>query len=358
MRRLRVCLIASSRFPVREPFAGGLEAHIHALARSLRGRGHDVSVFAAPGSDPTLDIHPLDVDEFAASSGAREDVSAAPDAWMREHHAYLSLMLSLARSGHDRFDVVHNNSLHHLPVAMASSLSVPMITTLHTPPTPWLESALRFAPSSSAFVAVSDFTAHQWRHVVDAGVIRNGIDVARWREGSGGGDAVWFGRIVPEKAPHLAIDAARRAGIAIDLAGPVFDAEYFAREVRPRLGHDARLLGHLDSSRLSMVVQSAAVTVLTPRWEEPYGLVAAESMASGTPVAAFARGGLVEVVGTGGGCLAAPDDVDALARAIAGAAAIPRARVREHALRHHSLDTMVDRYESVYGELVTQIRAA
>ena len=358
MSRLRICLIASSRFPVREPFAGGLEAHIHALARSLRERGHEVSVFAAPGSDPALDVHPLDVAEFDASAAARADVSAPPDVWMREHHAYLSLMISLARSSNERFDIVHNNSLHHLPIAMASTLAIPMITTLHTPPTPWLESALTFAPPSSAFVAVSDFTARQWRHVVDATVVPNGIDMSRWEEGTGGGDAVWFGRIVPEKAPHLAIDAARRAGIAIDLAGPVFDADYFSREIRPRLADDARLLGHLDSSSLSRVVQRARVTVLTPRWEEPYGLVAAESMASGTPVAAFARGGLTEVVGKGGGCLAPPDDVDALSRAILHAADLPRSAVRAHALRYHSLQAMVERYESLYLGLASESRAA
>lgn len=358
MRPLRICLIASSRFPVREPFAGGLEAHIHALARSLRDRGHEVSVFAAPGSDPALDVHPLDVEEFDASNTARADVSAPPDAWMREHHAYLSLMISLGRTGHERFDVVHNNSLHHLPVAMASTLSIPMVTTLHTPPTPWLESALRFAPSHSAFAAVSEFTAQQWRHVVDAVVVRNGIDLSRWREGPGGPDAVWFGRIVPEKAPHLAIDAVRRAGITIDLAGPVFDNDYFEREIRPRLGPDARLLGHLHSTRLSEVVQRARVTVLTPRWEEPYGLVAAESMASGTPVAAFARGGLTEVVGAGGGCLAPPDDVDALSRAISGATALPRSEVRAHAMRFHSLETMVTQYESIYADLASESRAA
>lgn len=358
MRRLRVCLIASSRFPVSEPFAGGLEAHIHALARSLRDRGHEVSVFAAPGSDPALDIHPLEVEPFDASSTARADVSAPPDVWMREHHAYLSLMLSLARSGHERFDVVHNNSLHHLPIAMASTLSIPMVTTLHTPPTPWLESALKFAPTLSTFAAVSEFTAEQWRHVVDAVVVRNGIDLKQWREGTGGTDAVWFGRVVPEKAPHLAIDAARRAGIGIDLAGPVFDSGYFAREIEPRLGPDVRLLGHLHSTHLSEVVRRARVTVLTPRWEEPYGLVAAESMASGTPVAAFARGGLTEVVGEGGGFLAEPDDVDALSRAIMRAVELPRAGVRAHALRYHSLEKMVTQYESIYTHLASESRAA
>lgn len=358
MRSLRICLIASSRFPVREPFAGGLEAHIHALARTLRARGHDVSVFAAPGSDPALGIHPLDVDEFDVSAVARADVSAPPAAWMREHHAYLSLMLSLARSGGERFDVVHNNSLHHLPVAMSSSLSIPMITTLHTPPTPWLESALRFASTTSTYVAVSEFTARQWRDVVHADVIHNGIDIDRWPAGPGGRRAIWFGRIVPEKAPHLAIDAARRAGFAIDIAGPAFDATYFSDEIRPRLGDDVRLLGHLGSADLAEVVGRAAVTVLTPSWEEPYGLVAAESMACGTPVATFARGGLVEVVGAGGGRLAAPDDVSALAVAIADAAALPRAEVRAHALRHHSLETMVDHYEDVYAALAPESRAA
>ena len=358
MRTLRICLIASSRFPIREPFAGGLEAHIHALARTLTARGHEVSVFAAPGSDPALDIHPLDVEEFDASAVARADVSAPPAAWMREHHAYLSLMLSLARSGGERFDVIHNNSLHHLPVAMSSTLSVPMITTLHTPPTPWLESALRLASSASTFVAVSDFTARQWRDVVRADVIRNGIDTGQWTEGPGGPRAVWFGRIVPEKAPHLAIDAARRAGFGIDIAGPAFDPAYFANEIRPRLGDDVRLLGHLGSAELSAVVGRSAVTVLTPRWEEPYGLVAAESMACGTPVATFARGGLVEVVGTGGGRLAAPDDVSALALSITDAAALPRAEVRAHALRYHSLEAMVDRYEDVYASMAPESRAA
>ncbi|RZI95734.1 MAG: glycosyltransferase family 4 protein, partial [Microbacterium sp.] len=251
MRRLRICLIASSRFPVREPFAGGLEAHTHALAVGLVRRGHRVSVFASPGSDESLPIEALEVDAFQPSPLARSDVAAPPQVWMQEHHAYLSLMLSLARSGSTRFDVIHNNSLHHLPVAMSSSVEVPMVTTLHTPPTPWMESALRFAAPSSRFVAVSRATARQWQPVVQATVIRNGVDLDRWQPGPGGEHAVWVGRLVPEKAPHLALDAARRADMPIDLAGPVFDADYFAREVAPRLNDRARYVGHLDSHGLA-----------------------------------------------------------------------------------------------------------
>ncbi len=357
MRRLRICLIASSRFPVAEPFAGGLEAHTHALATELRARGHSVTLFAAPGSDPVLASDALEVDPFDSSDAARADVGAQPESWMKEHHAYLALMMDLARSSADRFDIVHNNSLHHLPVAMSSMLPVPLVTTLHTPPTPWLESAIRLTPSAR-FVAVSRFTAQQWEGSTRAEVILNGVDTTAWAPGPGGPGAIWFGRLVPEKAPHLAIEAARIAGMPLDLAGPVYDEEYFDRLIRPQLGPQVRYLGHLGTRELAERVGHSAVTAVTPLWAEPYGLVAAESMACGTPVAAFDRGALPEVISPAGGRLAAAGDPDALAAALLAAAALPRSGVRAYAEQHCSLDTMVSRYERLYEESTEELLAA
>jgi hypothetical protein len=116
---------------VAEPFQGGLEAHTAALADRLMRRGHEVSLFAAPGSDPRFGARVLPVSRHRSSAIARRDVAAPPETWMQEHHAYLALMLELMRDG-DRYDVVHNNSLHHLPIAMASAISPPLVTTLHT----------------------------------------------------------------------------------------------------------------------------------------------------------------------------------------------------------------------------------
>lgn len=346
----RIAIIGSARYPIREPFAGGLEAHTWGLAHALKRRGHKVTVFAGPGSDPALGVHEIPVHWPRTSDAARADVSMPADAWLEEHHAYLTLMLGLFRSR--EFDIVHNNSLHHLPIAMASAVPAPVVTTLHTPPTAWLESAIQSGPCPVTFVAVSEHTARAWHTSASAEVIRNGVDLDRWPPGAGGGGAIWFGRLVPEKGAHLAIQAAQAAGLALDLVGPLADRSYFENHIRPLLGAQIRYLGHLDHVALADRVGAAAVTLVTPRWDEPYGLVVAESLACGTPVAAIDRGGVAEVLDPDCGVLVADESVSGLAEAAVRASALSRARARARAVSHCSLPRMVDAYEDLYARLV------
>jgi glycosyltransferase involved in cell wall biosynthesis len=353
-----IAIVSAARFGIREPFAGGMEAHTHALAERLWSRGHEVTLYARAGDGPYA-VRPMLPVDFGASPAARCDVSAGPSAQLAEHHSYLDAVLMVAGARHD---IVHINAVHHLPFACARLWTDSVVTaTLHSPPTPWLESALHIAARHGgrpSIVSVSHANAGAWHHLAIDGVIHNGVDLDRWRLGPGGEGAVWWGRIVPEKAPHLAIDAARRAGLALTLIGPVHEPEYFAREIQPRLGDEVRYAGHLAVSDISEVVGRSAVALVTPAWDEPFGLVVAEALACGTPVAAFDRGAITELLDTDCGRAVPPGDIDALAVAMVEAATLDRSACRRRAELHYSADLMADRYECWFQALLAARRAA
>ncbi|MEG8022411.1 glycosyltransferase [Sphingomonas aerolata] len=148
--------------------------HTHLLATALRRRGHAVTVFASMKSDPAMGLEAICDETSLLETGTAE---AQDVTFFREHHAYLRLMSMLRNR---RFDVIHNNSLHYLPVSMAETLDTPMVTTLHTPPFCWLESGIRLCKSPSMrFVAVSDTIRGLWSHVTPIDrTIPNGIDLA------------------------------------------------------------------------------------------------------------------------------------------------------------------------------------
>ena len=168
-----IAILAAARFPIREPFAGGMEVHTHVLADALHRRGHTVTVYAADGAGPYRVRKMLALD-FEASPGARRDVSAGPDSALAEHHSYLDAVLHLARSDHQ---IVHINAVHHLPFACAGLLTHSVVTaTLHTPPTPWLESALAIGAAAGtvpSMVSVSAANADAWSPLRLDGVIHN-----------------------------------------------------------------------------------------------------------------------------------------------------------------------------------------
>ncbi|WPO98257.1 glycosyltransferase family 4 protein [Pseudomonas sp. HR96] len=345
-RPLRIGVLTHIKYPVCQPFAGGLEAFTHDVTLGLRARGHAVTLFAKGGSSPELQAVAVpDEDQCRHAS--------LSSAYVAEHHAYLKLMQGIDDYG---FDVIFNNSLHYVPVTMASLIRTPMLTVLHTPPFFEMSNALRGERQRGRFSTLSQANARGWSEVVKrCAVIPNGIDLQRWQPAQAVGEhALWFGRLVPDKGAHLAIDAARLAGIPLRLAGQAVDEAYFKTQIQPRLGPGVEYLGHLQRPALAAELANAAVVLVTPCWEEPFGLVVAEALACGTPVVAFDRGAMGDLIGAEVGCLVPANDVAALAAAIPLARSKSRQACRAWAEAHWSHHLMLERYEALLGEVAAQ----
>jgi glycosyltransferase involved in cell wall biosynthesis len=212
---------------------------------------------------------------------------------------------------------------------------------------------LRIAGNGNArFVAVSEAIVEQWSPITSiATTIANGIDLSGFSFCDRPADdpyAIWYGRIVPEKGLHLAMDAAELLGIQLRFAGPISDQAYFDKEITPRLKSSTIYCGHLPHAALATIIGGARVFLCTPCWQEPYGLVVAESLACGVPVAAFAMGGIPEILDASSGVLATPGDVESLADAARRAQRLVRADCRRRAEAVCNVEVMVDDYEDAY----------
>jgi glycosyltransferase involved in cell wall biosynthesis len=380
---LRIVVIAPLRFPIRQPFAGGLESAVWHEVRLLRRRGHDVTLIATEGSDF------LDERDDGNERGERDerderddraanafvlpavewgdDPTAADDTYPA---GYLEVALPALDAALDRLaassggiDVVLNHCLHGLPLARAAELGTPMISTLHTPVVQDLVDAHDGGHAlASTFLSVSRHTRAVWRDAgIDSTVLPNAVDSDRWPAGAGGEGFVWFGRLVPEKGAHLAIDAARAAGRRITLAGRIGDRAYFDRDILPRLGDDAVYAGQLPVPELAALVGRSACALVTPLWDEPFGLITPEALTCGTPVAAFARGGVVELAATTPGLETVPaGEVERLAATALGLAERQqvdpafRESIRAAALDTFSLDSRGARLEAIIDALIRE----
>jgi UDP-glucose:tetrahydrobiopterin glucosyltransferase len=359
---MRIAIVAPLVSTIREPQRGGSQAFVSDLARGLVARGHDVHLYCASGSDvPGVRVMDTGVDPralaatlYRASGPAVGGVAAAEAAFARVYAAV----------GEERYDVVHNHAFDAPAIRLAGSLRAPVVHTLHLPPVGAVADALREVARSERpplVAAVSESQVGVWSRVVAVDAIRPPFvptRLIRWSPSAGKG-AVFAGRFSPEKGAIEAIEIARAAGLRIDLYGDAYDAEYARERIYPRRA-DAGVALHAGVPRAVVweVMARAAVVLCPARWDEPFGMVAAEAQACGTPVVAFRRGALDEVVLDGAtGFLVAPDDIDAAAEAAARAPGLSRSRCRDHAERHLDLELSLDAHEQLYARAGVEVQA-
>jgi glycosyltransferase involved in cell wall biosynthesis len=206
----------------------------------------------------------------------------------------------------------------------------------------------------TSLVAISDSQRRLAPDLRWASCVHNGIKTADFTFRDSKDDFVLFiGRMNPDKGAHVAIDAAREAGRRIVLAGKLnepSEQEYFAAQVKPRLGDDAEFVGEADMAAKQELYGAAQCLVFPIDWDEPFGLVMIEAMACGTPVVALNRGSVPEVV-VDGVTGFVRDDPAALPQAINETAGLDPAACRRHVEEHFDIAVMTDGYERAYREV-------
>jgi glycosyltransferase involved in cell wall biosynthesis len=340
---LRIAMVVPPYFPVPPDAYGGIESVAADLVDALVDRGHEVILLGAGG-------HSTRAQRFLAS------YRVPPTAQLGQPVPELIHAAKAGRFLNDlAVDLVHDHTL--AGPLLARGRPVPTVVTVHGPVDGELGEYYRALGATVRLVAISSAQRAAAPDLPWIATVHNAIRVGTFPFRAGKENfALFLGRFHPSKAPHLAIDAARAAGLPIILAGKCSEpAEraYFAAEVEPRLGQDATVFGVADAAAKRDLLARAACLVFPVCWEEPFGLVMIEAMACGTPVVALRRGSVPEVVADGHTGIVA-DDPAALPEAIARARHLDPAACRAHVEERFSVPALAAGYEAVYRRVLAE----
>ncbi|HLZ80277.1 MAG TPA: glycosyltransferase family 4 protein [Ktedonobacteraceae bacterium] len=340
---------------------GGSEIVIYNLVEEQVALGHEVTLFA-PGDAKTSAKHI----SFFPKSLIEEGVP-----WAGHLKAYYHLHKALEYIKQHDFDIVHthlssSSDMYIFPLTAA--LSIPHVTTLHSRfpfdrVQSWTGKAdelyMEWAPAVP-IVAISESARAEVEHNLNfVGVVHHGLPKQQFltKQKKRGDFVVWLGRFVADKGPHLAIEAAKKVGVKIVLAGTIdrYQREsinYFNERIKPQIDNDqVRYVGPVNlKQKISLL--SRAYGFLNPiEWEEPFGMVMIEAMALGCPVISFARGAAPEIiVHRKTGFLV--HNVDEMVRFIPRIAEIDREVTRMYVERNFSVRVMAEKYMKIYNQVI------
>jgi glycosyltransferase involved in cell wall biosynthesis len=337
--RIAVLAPISWRTPPRH--YGPWEQFASLLTEGLVARGHDVTLFATGDSVTTARLRSV------VASGWSEDPAIEPKVAECLH-------ISKVFEHADEFDVIHNG-FDFLPLTYSRLVATPVVTTIHGFSSPRIVAVYAEYQADTAYVAISEADRHP--ALGYAATIHHGIDTDAFTPHlEPGSYLAYFGRIHPDKGAAEAIDTAARVGLPLLMAGIVQDRAYFEASVAPHLdGERVRYVGPVNAEDRSSFLGGARALLHLIDFDEPFGYSVVEAMACGTPVIAYDRGSMAELIDRGvTGTLVA--DVEGAADAVDEVSKLDRAAIRAVAVERFGIDRMIDQYTRVYEQVVADAR--
>ena len=319
---------------------GPWESVASLLTEGLVSCGHDVTLFATGDSQTSGTLHAV------CPRGYEEDRSMIPKVWECLH---ISELFEHA----DVYDIIHNN-FDFLPLTYTGLTTTPLVTTIHGFSSPGILPVYKKYNSKVFYVSISD--ADQSPELDYIKTIHHGIDIKQFDFQPAPDHALlFFGRIHNDKGARQAIEIARACNKKLIMAGIIQDQAYYERYVAPYIDNDKVIyVGSVGPVERNRLLGKACALLHPIQFDEPFGLSVIESMACGTPVIAFDRGSMPELIENGkNGFLV--NNVNEAIETVARIKEIDRATCRGHVERHFTVDRMVDKYIKVY-EMILQDR--
>jgi glycosyltransferase involved in cell wall biosynthesis len=344
-RPLRIAQVAPPMERVPPRAYGGTERIVYELVKELDRRGHQVTTFASGDSDVPGTLVPT-VEEALRPSGYSGDASP----WF-----YLTIQQVLDQAG--EFDIIHSH-LEWASFLLARVSPIPVVSTFHGRlDLPWARSVLE--PSAPAhLVAISESQAGDHPEL-DWTVVHNGLTLSDAPfERRRSDDLCFVGRVNPEKGIVEAMEVAARSGRRLRMAAKIGttpdERDYNENIFQPALkaaGSSVEFLGELSGADRDALIASSYAALMPGSWPEPFGLVAIEALACGTPVIARRVGGLAEIIREGVDGFFG-DDVTQLAFSVPRVAELDRAAIRASVIDRFSASRMADGYEALYQRIL------
>ncbi|MFQ5658806.1 MAG: glycosyltransferase [Gammaproteobacteria bacterium] len=334
---MRIAMLSPNAWRTPPRHYGPWENVVSLLSEELLRRGVDVTLFATADSITSGTL------QAVCPRGYEEDRDLIPKVWECLH---ISALFERA----DEYDLIHNH-FDYLPLSYSAMTSTPLVSTLHGFSSAGILPVYEKYNDRVGYVSISDADrAPQLNYLA---TVHHGIDLGQFEYRDEAGEyLLFFGRIHHDKGACEAIRIAHACGKKLILAGIIQDKAYFKRYVEPLLepGH-IEYLGSVGPGQRNRLLGGALALLHPIQFNEPFGLAVIESMACGTPVVAFNRGSMPELILDGvNGFLVA--DVEQATAAIAQLDQLNRADCRAHVEKNFSVERMADDYQRVYQTVI------